>query len=276
MEEKDRAKQRGNPWVQLSFVVFILLALAFVAMPVVCKTSKKAPMTEATSNAKQVFYLLVEFDQDFGQFPTDATAHEIEGLEGHRHEFSNDYMAQFIQGGYTSSEEIFYARHGSKPYRKPDNLIGSPNQRLSEGECGFAYIKDLSSGAHPETPVILAPMYGDGYKFNTDAYEHKAVILRVDGSVKQFRLNKDREVVISGSTKLFDAGVKSVWGTKGFDSSKLYYANKPYDFKPELISKTNAEVWIFGGLGCLFVALVIVAVCQSRKEARAKQSKIAP
>jgi len=176
------------------------------------------------SNAKQVFYLLVEFDQDFGEFPSDATANRDEDLKGYTGKYSNDYLAQFIAGGYTTSEEIFYAKGGSGSNKTPDNIIDDRKDQLSEGECGFAYIKGLSTESLSDTPVLLTPMYGDGYKFNTDVHEGKAVVLRVDGSVKQLLINKEGYAKISGGKTLFDAGLKSVWGEVGFDQNQLKYA----------------------------------------------------
>lgn len=266
----DRA--RGNPWLQFLLVLVLLVVLAAMFTPVVMKCSKSAPMTTATSNAKQIFYLLVEFDQDFGRFPTDVTA--VDELEGYRGEYSNDYLAQFIAGGYTKSEEIFYAKGGSGPIKKPDNIIDHRKDQLGEGECGFAYIKDLSTKSNPKTPVLLAPMYGHGYKFNSDAYEGKAVVLRIDGAVKQFRLNKDRHAVIGGGKTLFDAGPASVWGAKGFDSSKLCYAKKPYDFSPRLLPETNAKEWLMAVLALLIVFLIVRAVVHSTR--RGARRKVGP
>jgi len=176
---------------QWGCVVFVFIAGLFVFSPVVMRSSKKAPMTEATSNAKQVFYLLVEFDQDFGEFPGDTSATDPE-LSLYHGNYSNDYLGQLIAGGYTQSEEIFYAPHGLPNIRKPDNDTSTRAKTLEEGECGFAYVKNLNSKAPSETPILLAPMYGDGFKLNTDIYKGKAVVLRIDGSVKQFRLDKNR------------------------------------------------------------------------------------
>mgnify|MGYP007122433376 CR=1 FL=1 len=231
-------------------------------------------MTEATSNAKQVFYLLVEFDQDYGQFPSDATA--VDELEGYRGEFSNDYLAQFIVGGYTKSEEIFYAKGGSGTKKRPDNVIDNRNDQLSEGECGFAYIKDLSTKSPSDTPVLLTPMYGDGYKFNTDTHEGKAAVLRVDGAVKQFRINTNGHANIGGGKTLFDGGADSVWGAEGFDASKLCYAKTPYKFTPSIIPKAKPKVWLMGGLVLLLVVVIVKGIYESRKRVLAKRTGSCP
>ena len=115
---------KGFTLVELLVVIAIIAALAAMATPVILKQKKKADMTEAVNNAKQIFYLMIEFDGDFGEFPSDASAADIDttgtgvtlGTST-----SNDYFKQFIAGGYTKSEEIFYAK--STITKKPDNVL---------------------------------------------------------------------------------------------------------------------------------------------------------
>ena len=178
----------------------------------------------AVSNAKQVFYLMIEFDQDFGQFPNDVTAAGDLDLEGYRGEFSNDYLAQFIAAGYTTSEEVFYAKGGSSAKHTPDNVITHRGDQLRAGECGFAYIKGLSTKSLSDTPILLTPMSGDGYQFKAGIHKGKAIVLRVDGAVKQLLINKEGYAKIGGGRTLFDAGLNSVWGEAGFDQKRLNYA----------------------------------------------------
>ena len=63
-------------------------------------------------------------------------------LRAFKGKWSNDYLGQLIAGGYTKSEEIFYAKGGVGGSRKPDNVISSPESILAPGECGFAYYKE--------------------------------------------------------------------------------------------------------------------------------------
>ena len=110
---------------------------------------KRVALTQAISNAKQVFYLMIEFDQDFGEFPSDDTASSEPDLKGYVGKHSNDYLSQFIAGGFTRSEEIFYAAGGSKTKKKPDNDISTKAKTLEAGECGFAYVqRNVHSESH--------------------------------------------------------------------------------------------------------------------------------
>ena len=210
MKLTKRHMSKGFTLVELLVVIAIIAALAAMATPVIMKQNKKAAMTEATSNAKQVFYLMVEFDQDFGEFPSDTTAAET-GTTGTTS--SNDYMSQFIDGGYIKSEEIFFAKGGASNNKKPDNVITS-GKILEKGECGFAYIKNQSTSANSGRPLLVAP-YDTSNKFKPDPYDGKAVVLRIDGAAKQLLLDKDTQLAkIGGGNTLFETGSDSVWGSE--------------------------------------------------------------
>jgi hypothetical protein len=249
-DQQTQPKKRSSIGQWVCVVVVIIVGL-MVFSPVVMKSSKKAPMITATSNAKQVFYLLVEFDQEYGSFPNNQTAKAKPELNAYCGEYSNDYLGQLLAVGYCKSEEIFYAKGGSSNQHRPDDDISTRAKTLEEGECGFAYIKGLGSDSHTGTPVLLTPMYGDGYKFNTEVHKGKAVVLRVDGAVKQYRLDENHHVRIGKGRTLFGGGKDTVWGEKGFDSENLCYAKYPYDYKEPLKSDRK---WM---IACLIVIIVI-------------------
>jgi hypothetical protein len=249
-DQQTQPKKRSSlgQWI---CVVVVFIVGVMVLSPVVMKSSKKAPMITAAFNAKQVFMLLVEFDQDYGSFPNDETARAEPYLNGYCGEYSNDYLGQLLAGGYTTSEEIFHAKGGSSNQHRPDDDISTRAKTLEEGECGFSYIKGLGSYSHTGTPVLLSPMCGDGYKFNTEVYKGKAIALRVDGTVKLYRLDENHHVRIGKGKTLFDAGKDSVWGEKGFDPKNLYYAKYPYVYKEPLTSVQKLMI------GCLILLIVI-------------------
>ncbi len=115
-------------------------------------------------------------------------------------------------------------------------------------------------------------MYGDGYKFNTDVHEGKAIVLRVDGAVKQLLISKNRYAK-SGAGTLFDSGADSVWGAEGFDSSKLCYAKNPYDFTPAplRIPKWSPKEWLMAGLVLLLVIVIVKGLFRSLKRISSKR-----
>lgn len=179
-------------------------------------------MTEATSNAKQVFYLMIEFDQDYGCFPNDDTA--IDELAAYHGGTANDYLAQLIAGEYTTSEEIFYAKGGVKRGKKPDNVISGREHILAKGECGFAYLKGYSTSARTSTPILLTPMTGDGTKFDSDPHDGKAVVLRIDGAVKQLRIDRETgQAIIAENVTLFQSGKETAWEEREFVLTDLVF-----------------------------------------------------
>lgn len=220
MKSNIKHRAKGFTLVELLVVIAIIAALAAMATPVILKQKKKADMTEAVSNAKQIYLLMVEFDQDFGEFPSDDSADDIDtagtgitlGTTS-----SNDYFKQLVAGGYTKSEEIFYAK--SKLTKKPDNVIGG--DALEDGEVGFAYMAGQSTSDNSGRPLVMAPMEESGETFDPDPYGNKAVVLRIDGSAKQLRINNAKEAILSGSNTVFDTGDDTVWGTDGYDSGDL-------------------------------------------------------
>ncbi|BDS08061.1 hypothetical protein NT6N_31010 [Oceaniferula spumae] len=254
-------------WLKVVLVGILVIGGVLVFTPVVMKSPKKADMTTSTSNAKQIFLLMVEFDDDFGEFPSDATANKVPALAAYRGKYSNDYLGQFIAGGYVQSEEIFYAKGGSSSGKKPDNVYDTKDRTLSEGECGFAYIKGLSTSEKSGTPVLLAPMYGDGYKFNSDIYHGKCVVLRIDGSVQTLRLNEDRHAKLPTGKTLFEGGEKTVWGKAGFDYKNLCYAKYPYNFTPAIFKKEwITPPTVAAGLIILALICYIVSKVRGRKK----------
>jgi len=242
------------------FVFFLgLMALS----PMVMKCQKKSDRTTSLSNAKQVFLLLVEFDQDYGEFPSDRTADSIPECKNYKGKYSNDYLGQFLAAGYVNSEEIFYAKTGSPKLKWPNNDFSTREKTLEEGECGFAYIKGLSMKSHLETPVLMTPMIGDSFFFDPYVYEGKALALRVDGSVKTLRISQkgglENKALIGGGKTLFDGGADSVWGVDGFDSKNLCYAKFSYTpVEPGVMEKMRRKISGYNGAQIILVGVLII------------------
>jgi len=206
----------------ISIALTLLIApLAAIATPIIIKTQKKANMINATSNAKQVFMLMVDFDQKYKSFPSDDTA--IDELAGYTGKSSNDYLAQFFIAGYTNSEKIFYVKGGSSADKKPDNIINTRSAILSSGECGFAYIKNQSTSHNLGRPLLLAPMTGNGLKFDPEPFGGYAIVLRIDGAVKRYRIDDNGDLVMPDGGGFWAGGVDTVWGAEGFNEEDLVF-----------------------------------------------------
>lgn len=205
-------------WLKITLILVVIGGFGYCASGVIKKQSRMAAMTTASSNMRSVFYLMVEFDGDFGHFPDDKSA-----LYGHTGDYSNDYFAQFLHHGYTTSEEVFYAKGGSLVLNKPDNDISSPERMLEAGECGFAYYKGMSTRDYSSRPLLFAPMTGKGFKFNRKIYNGLAIVLHLDGSVKHYSIDENGDAVLPSGKKLFEGGKGSPWGDKGPDAKNLLF-----------------------------------------------------
>lgn len=185
------------------------------------KTKSKAHLKAAMNNAKQLYLLMFEFDQDFGGFPSDRTA--ADDLARYKGRYSNDYLAQLIAGGYIKSEDLFYVKGGSALAKQPDNNTATREKTLEAGECGFAYYKGLSTASNSALPLLMAPMTGKGFKFDPKPFRGKAVVLYVDGSVRTYAINDQGNVVLKNGKQLFEGGADTAWGAKGFDAKNLVF-----------------------------------------------------
>lgn len=184
---------------------------------------KRGILHKTVYNAKQLFYMMVEFDNDFGEFPSDDTAKKNKSLKDYTGKHSNDYLGQFIALGFTESEENFYVPGASKTEKKPDNDIKTKAKTLEAGECGFAYVLGQSTSSPSGRPLLCAPMTGKGTKFDPDPLGGKAVVLQIDGSVKTYNINENGDVVLPNGKKLFETGAGTVWGPTGFRHAMLLF-----------------------------------------------------
>ncbi|MFY7816812.1 MAG: prepilin-type N-terminal cleavage/methylation domain-containing protein [Akkermansiaceae bacterium] len=220
--------RKGFTLVELLVVIAIIVALAALATPAILRQRKKMDMTQAISNSKQIYLVLQDFEQDFGNFPDTNTATQSQDLQQFSGNFANQLLGQLIAGGYTRSEEIFFAKGGNPAgNKKPDDVINPVASILQQGECGFAYVlvtggssssgtaRGLSTSDNGGIPILCAPVKtgGNDAVFNADPYDNRGVYLRVDGSARSERLNSnDNRVRLGGGNTLFGAGVGTVWG----------------------------------------------------------------
>ncbi|NWK54503.1 hypothetical protein HW115_02695 [Verrucomicrobiaceae bacterium N1E253] len=241
-------------WVPvLTVFLMVNVVVGFVVIPIVYgffggNLRWKVDLATATHNAKQLHLALFEFDQDYGFFPGDQTAEMDEKFSECVGDYSNDYLKQLFVNGNVTLEENFYARGGSKGQYQPDGDVSTLDRTLQAGECGFAYVKNMNTSHDRSTPLLLAAMYGDGYKFNTDVYSRKAMTIRIDGSVKHYALDDNYEVVASEKNNLFGPNTD-------FNPDHLCYAKYPYAYKPS-ISKWIKR-FLFTDAGLIILMLFI-------------------
>jgi prepilin-type N-terminal cleavage/methylation domain-containing protein len=216
-------RRKGFTLVELLVVIAIIVALAGIATPMLLKQQKKAALTQALSNARQIGLALFDFDTDYSSFPDKDTAEAVEQNTGTSlpmgGDSANDYFRQLIGANIVTSEEIFYAK---LPYtKKPDNVI-TGNKALDRGEVGFGYLMNdhtgFSTSGNSGRPIAITPLLDAASNGDCDPepFDSKAVILRLDNSAVTYPINaKTKTAVMPGGNGLLVTGRDTVWGESG-------------------------------------------------------------
>ncbi len=176
-------------------------------------------LTQAYSNAKQIGLALLEFEAEYGAYPSAATV-ALVTTENPTHGYdlsgisSNAAFLQILATGITQSEEIFYARIPG--VIKPDNFI-IPGEALKKGEVGFSYISGLTSaGTDPNTPIVLTPLIPGTTKFDPKPFNGKAFVLHIDYSARTYDIHKDGHIYDTKGIDLLSAK-NPIWKGKAPD-----------------------------------------------------------
>jgi prepilin-type N-terminal cleavage/methylation domain-containing protein len=212
---------RGFTLVELLVVIAIIVTLAGVGAPVILGQKKKADLNQAVQNSKQIGLAMQGFNDDYGSFPDDASAEEVEennpdATYTYTGGDSNAYFRQLIGAGLIDQEGPFYAK---APYtKKPDNSLDGTDA-IDAGECGFAYIMDGTDAiptGNSARPLIVAAVEEnktDG-SFDVEVYGKKAVLYRLDNSAAEVTVRtSDKKALLGGGKTLTDTGADTVWGT---------------------------------------------------------------
>ncbi|MDB4512561.1 prepilin-type N-terminal cleavage/methylation domain-containing protein [bacterium] len=70
--------RKGFTLVELLVVIAIIAVLAGLATPAILKAKKSADKAKTISNAKQIGIAMTEFDNQYGEFPSDVTRDLLE------------------------------------------------------------------------------------------------------------------------------------------------------------------------------------------------------
>lgn len=210
--------KRGFTLVELLVVIAIIAALAALVSPQVLKALKRADLTTATSNARQIGLAMFNFQTEYGRFP-DATTQEDVKANFPDSDItpdttsSNGYFRQLFMGEFTDSEEIFFAKTALS--KKPDGVFNGV-KCLETRENAFGYIMNgtdgLTTGGSSARTVAATPLTSTG-TFDPDPFDKKAVVLRIDQSVQSLQINNSNEALLGGGIKLLATGQNTIWGT---------------------------------------------------------------
>jgi prepilin-type N-terminal cleavage/methylation domain-containing protein len=217
MKANQKTQRRGFTLVELLVVIVIIASLAGLTAPMVIRQRKKADQTEATSNARQIGLAMFEFETDYGTFPDSSTATMVNN-NNPNHGFtlgtstSNDYFRQLFAANITQSEAMFFVK--TPRTVKPDGVITPGSEALKAGENGFGYILNASAGlstaGNPARVIACTPML-TATTFDSDPFDKKAVVLRIDNSVASLNINQQNQAMLGGGQQLLVGGSGTIW-----------------------------------------------------------------
>ncbi|RYD47152.1 MAG: hypothetical protein EOP85_06025, partial [Verrucomicrobiaceae bacterium] len=204
MPDEPPAKTPIENWLGLKWsAIFLAVVLVFavlVTAPMVKSQRIKAHQTSSISNLRQIGLSLYEFESDYGRFPDNLTAAEIKRksltLLSLSDRTSNDVFVQLLASGIAVSE-VPFGTHTSET-RKPDDDWSSDATAMEAGETGFAFISGLSAKDNPSLPIVFGPVVPGTRAVDADAFDHKAVVLKMDNSVASFSINSKGLVPFKG------------------------------------------------------------------------------
>lgn len=193
--------------MELLVVIAIIVALAAIATPMAFKQLKKAAMTQALSNGKQIGQALVSFDQDFGRFPDDQTGQQLQadGLGSGFTGSSNGYFRQLIVTSTVDTEVIFFAKINGTV--KPDGNIQGINA-IANRECGFSYVmrqggtgpggggglQGLSTASNSQVPAVMTPTIGNSNRFDPEPFDNRAIVVRINNQGETLTMRQNGTV----------------------------------------------------------------------------------
>lgn len=222
MNTKTRMLRRGFTLVELLVVIAIIATLAGVGVPALLKRTKDGHRAKAIMNLKQIASAMFSFEQEYGAFPDEDSAADIqenleETIPGSAGK-SNYYFRQLIVSGVIDQEKPFYAK-SSYTKKEPDNSMEGDDM-LEAGEVAFAYIMKSddsalgSSSGNSAMPIVVGVLKEGSTDdtFDSEAFNQKAVVLRVDQSATDLTIRKkDNKVSVGNGKTLLQTGTGSVW-----------------------------------------------------------------
>lgn len=212
-----KRRHKRIEWVV--FLVLLLLAVG-VSLPLIQKQRRAAMLQQAFGNTRSLSCAFLEFDQEFGSFPSRETHDLVQqevlwGADSHLPEWTgsaNDCFRQLIAYGI-QSESIFFAVHPEGSHEPDEISAPLATEALKPGEAGLSYVYGLRSSVDPALPLLLAPMK-TGTHLAHGTY-HQAVVRFSDGSGRCCPIDRDGEILLDG-TRLLDPA-RPCWRGRSID-----------------------------------------------------------
>ena len=213
---REAVRSRIKMGLILGVGLFCMMPSAIMVTRQFMKEGKAAACTEAFNNLRAISVSFIDFDSEYGAFPSAATAPEVKSTTGTPltlgSSSSNQIFRQLIAHGL-KSEKPFWAANASA--KKPDDLFHDDVHALAPGECGYAYIAGVSSSSPGDAPLVVSPLIRGSTSFDRTVFGGKAVVLTANGLTRLFNIHPSGKVIIGGKD-IFDPS-QPFWGGKAPD-----------------------------------------------------------
>ncbi len=201
--------KQGFTLIELMVVIAILASMAVIGGNAYLSHMKDGDRQVAQSNLQSVHKILGQFKTDYGSYPCDNTAEQLQEekpdlnfgeLTG---EFSNCYYRQVFYSSANDSEKPFFAKLAvaGKATKEGDERLAN-GSALSRGENAMSYVlrkgTDDPNRKEPvgknNVPLAFCNVYptdtpysGENIVFDMASYDGQALVLFGDGSVKNLK-----------------------------------------------------------------------------------------
>lgn len=138
----------------ISVLILPIAALAGLAAPMILRQRDAAERTEMITSMKQIGLALLEFDQEFGSFPSDDTGADLEAATG--------------TGLPITGSDVFNQLEAYGVSMQPLLTVGP----RTEGD--WTYFPGHTTWSDPAEVILISPEIRDS-----------AMILRIDGSIQR-------------------------------------------------------------------------------------------
>lgn len=161
----------------------------------------QARQVTAINNLRQIGLALFEFETEYGNYPSEATAVTVKENTGTdavlNAATANDCFYQLCAAGIVQVDHVFTFEG-----RNLDNEA-NPVKLGHLEKCEFSLLMVKSAAGNPSKPLVVAPLVKGKEIFDPVALGGKAVVLHLDCSVRSYPIDKDGRVMINGMD-LFD------------------------------------------------------------------------
>ncbi len=203
-------RKGGFTLVELMVVIAILAALAGMSYGPILDHLNDGDRQVASSNLGQIGKMLLQFKSDYGSYPSDQTAEELQERKPDYNfgeltgDNSNAYLRQILLAQNSSSEKIFFAKlncAGKSVTKEGDNKVAN-GRALERGENAMGYVmrhgkeegsKDGVNDRNSSTPLAICGVYpsgkphpGDKVAYDNSSFRGHVFVLACDGSVKDY------------------------------------------------------------------------------------------